>query len=218
MSQFASSWSNNEIGEVLKSADLLLEAVIAEGTKVYSTPPRDWTFFTRRCAMQSLNENAEVQFVSWMSGGVKIREIVKIIDTLKSLKESALHATWGESRVWGRSFIKNDTARLKDLLGGGCKIESASDSNPVLRIRSSKFALMPPERADGFSSQLLTPNDVAAILNVSRNTVIRHFREYPGVIDLSSHCRPAKRGQRAYRTIRIPRYVLERFLHKHRIQ
>ena len=57
--------------------------------------------------------------------------------------------------------------------------------------------------------QFYTPADVASILKVSTDTVLRKFSDYPGVIDLGT---PERKSKRRYRTLRIPREVLERFI------
>jgi hypothetical protein len=59
-----------------------------------------------------------------------------------------------------------------------------------------------------------TPAEVATMLKVSRDTVIRKFSDYPGVIDLGS---PERGTKRRYRTIRIPKDVFERFIVESRI-
>jgi hypothetical protein len=51
--------------------------------------------------------------------------------------------------------------------------------------------------------ELLTVSDVAEVLKVSEDTVIRRFANRPGVVDL---------GGGKYRVLRIPRPVLEKFI------
>jgi Helix-turn-helix domain len=62
--------------------------------------------------------------------------------------------------------------------------------------------------------EYLTPAEVAEILKVSLNTVIRRFENVPGVIDLGS---TEKMHRRRYRTLRIPRSVLNRFVAENRV-
>ena len=57
--------------------------------------------------------------------------------------------------------------------------------------------------------EYLTVAQVAASLKCSTDTVIRRFSNQPGVIDLGS---AEKQHKRQYRVLRIPRYVLNRFL------
>lgn len=64
-------------------------------------------------------------------------------------------------------------------------------------------------------SEFLTPAEVSSILKVSTDTVMRKFSKISGVIDLGS---PEGRFKRQYRTLRIPRAVLERFLIENRIK
>jgi Helix-turn-helix domain len=62
--------------------------------------------------------------------------------------------------------------------------------------------------------EYLTPAEVAEILKVSLNTVIRRFENVPGVIDLGS---TENMHKRRYRTLRIPRSVLNRFVAENRV-
>jgi len=59
--------------------------------------------------------------------------------------------------------------------------------------------------------ELLTPTEVAELLKVSRDSVLRWFGSRPGIIDLGSQ-EHMRRHKRRYRIIRIPRVELERFL------
>jgi hypothetical protein len=60
----------------------------------------------------------------------------------------------------------------------------------------------------------LTVSEVAAILRVSPDTVIRRFTDEAGVIDIGF---PESNRKRRYRVLRIPRYVLERVLESHKV-
>jgi hypothetical protein len=62
--------------------------------------------------------------------------------------------------------------------------------------------------------EMLTPREVAQILKVSVDTVIRRFGDMPGTINLGSE---ETFGKRRYRLLRIPRPVLEKFLIEKRI-
>ena len=62
--------------------------------------------------------------------------------------------------------------------------------------------------------EYLTVTQVAAILNVSTDTVIRRFGNESGVIDLGS---PETQRKRRYRLLRIPRYVLNRVLNHRKV-
>lgn len=59
-----------------------------------------------------------------------------------------------------------------------------------------------------------TPAEVAAILKVSRDTIIRKFADRPGVIDMGS---PENGRKRQYRTLRIPDEALQRFIVESRV-
>lgn len=63
-------------------------------------------------------------------------------------------------------------------------------------------------------SKFYTPREVAEILKVSTDTVLRKFSAVPGVIDLGN---PEDRKKRQYRTLRIPHEALERFIVESRI-
>jgi hypothetical protein len=58
-------------------------------------------------------------------------------------------------------------------------------------------------------SELLTVAQVASILQVSEDTVLRRFAKEKGVIDLGS---PETPRRRRYRLLRIPKTVVEKFL------
>ncbi|HUB78702.1 MAG TPA: helix-turn-helix domain-containing protein [Bryobacteraceae bacterium] len=62
--------------------------------------------------------------------------------------------------------------------------------------------------------EFLTIKEVAAVLKVSEDTVIRRFGNFPGVIDLS---RGEKTFKRRYRLLRIPKEALERFIIENRV-
>jgi Mn-dependent DtxR family transcriptional regulator len=55
----------------------------------------------------------------------------------------------------------------------------------------------------------LSVNEVAEILNVSRDTVTLRFENLDGVVDLGHE---ETRQKRRYRNLRIPRRVLEKYL------
>jgi hypothetical protein len=57
--------------------------------------------------------------------------------------------------------------------------------------------------------EYLTVEEVASILKVSTDTVIRKFENRPGVLDLGSG---EGRFKRRYRVLRIPRETLEQFI------
>jgi hypothetical protein len=61
-------------------------------------------------------------------------------------------------------------------------------------------------------AELLTVEQVAAILQVSPDTVTRRFAKVKGVVDLGSPETPRKRR---YRVLRIPRVVVERYVLEH---
>jgi hypothetical protein len=62
--------------------------------------------------------------------------------------------------------------------------------------------------------ELLTVREVAKLLKISPDSVTRRFQALPGVIDLGSK---ETRFRRAYKVLRIPRPVLEKFLHANRV-
>jgi hypothetical protein len=63
-------------------------------------------------------------------------------------------------------------------------------------------------------SEYLTPAEVASILKLSTDSIIRLFERYPGVIAIGKGESMLKRK---YRTVRIPRSALERFIVQHRV-
>jgi hypothetical protein len=58
-------------------------------------------------------------------------------------------------------------------------------------------------------SELLTVSQVAEVLKVSEETVVRRFSKYKGVVDLGTS---DSRDKRRYRVLRIPKTVVERYL------
>jgi hypothetical protein len=64
-------------------------------------------------------------------------------------------------------------------------------------------------------SEYLTPTEVADILKLSVDTVIRKFERRSGVLILG---RGESRFKRRYRTLRIPREALEKFIVETRVQ
>jgi Fic family protein len=64
-------------------------------------------------------------------------------------------------------------------------------------------------------SEYLTAAEAAAILKVSKNTIIRTFENRKGVLILGN---PESRFTRRYRTLRIPREVLGQYIAENRVQ
>jgi hypothetical protein len=63
----------------------------------------------------------------------------------------------------------------------------------------------------------MTPQDVADVLRVSTDTVMRWFSDREGVIDLGSP-EDLRGHKRRYRVLRIPRVVFERFIQENRVE
>jgi hypothetical protein len=63
--------------------------------------------------------------------------------------------------------------------------------------------------------EYMTVREVARILRISEDSVLRKFVRVSGVIDLSD---PPRHGRRPHRVLRIPRGVLARYLHEKRIR
>jgi hypothetical protein len=59
-----------------------------------------------------------------------------------------------------------------------------------------------------------TVREIAKILKVSPDTAARKFRDFPGVIDIGE---PETFSKRAYKVLRIPEQVLNKFLHENRV-
>jgi hypothetical protein len=58
------------------------------------------------------------------------------------------------------------------------------------------------------SNALLTTKDVADVLQISQDAVVRRFAKVEGVIDLGK----STLGVRRYRVLRIPKEIVERYL------
>jgi hypothetical protein len=63
-------------------------------------------------------------------------------------------------------------------------------------------------------SEYLTPAEVAAVLKVTPESVIKRFEKLPGVIDIGA---AEARFKRRYRVLRIPRETLNTFLVESRV-
>jgi hypothetical protein len=59
-------------------------------------------------------------------------------------------------------------------------------------------------------------NQVAELLQIGRDTVIRIFANQPGVLVLGSV--ETTRQRRKYRTLRIPATVLQRYINRHSVK
>lgn len=65
--------------------------------------------------------------------------------------------------------------------------------------------------------ELLSAQQVADLLGMALSTVIRHFADYPGVIDIGPPRHTRRKGRRTHRILRIPRSVLNRFLYERKV-
>jgi AraC-like DNA-binding protein len=77
---------------------------------------------------------------------------------------------------------------------------SSSEVEEGVSIRASRTTSV-------FNQHHYTVEDVATMLNMSRDSVTRLFREEDGVVKIT---RPGNRYKRTYTTIRIPESVLNR--------
>jgi hypothetical protein len=64
-------------------------------------------------------------------------------------------------------------------------------------------------------SEYLTPEEAAAILRVSPDTIMRKFEKRKGVLDLGT---PETRHKRRHRVLRIPRSVFDQFVSESRVR
>ena len=65
-------------------------------------------------------------------------------------------------------------------------------------------------------SEYLTVKQVAKILNIGYMTAAKHFRNMPGVLDIST-TKPT-RGKRKNQVLRIPKSVLNKFIYDRKIK
>jgi hypothetical protein len=65
------------------------------------------------------------------------------------------------------------------------------------------------------SKEFLTVHECASLLKVSRDSIIRWFENRPGVLSIGND---ETRFKRRYKTLRIPREVLEGFIVENRVQ
>lgn len=78
--------------------------------------------------------------------------------------------------------------------------------------------MIPAEQKENDRKDFYTPSEVAKMLQLHTSTVRKRFANVPGVIDLSVRGNSARRGKQPHRTLRIPREVLYRYLHDHKIR
>jgi len=71
----------------------------------------------------------------------------------------------------------------------------------------ASIAAIPPNATGTFAERHYTVAEVAAMWNLSKDTVRRMFQNEPGVLVLGARPSGRKRG---YLTLRIPQAVLER--------
>jgi len=71
------------------------------------------------------------------------------------------------------------------------------------------------DTSDYFTQPYLTPANVATILAVSEDTVMRHFATMDGVIDVGT---PGSMHKRRKRVLRIPQRTLEMYLAERRVK
>jgi hypothetical protein len=108
--------------------------------------------------------------------------------------------------------------KLKEKLSGmiqtirACADEFEDESNVLPWPEQNGFDIS-ASAAESYD-EYLTAAEVAAILKISTDSVIRKFESRPGVLDLGSS---ETRFKRRYRVIRIPRQTLERFILESRI-
>jgi len=207
-----------ELRRILNDADNRLRGLISHLDRILSTPTQSWTYETRKQAMKGLSVAAYgimEQLGFWMEQNVWIRGIVEIRGVVESVRTNAWHASLSESRIWGRTYLRQDLDKLIKLFGDGCECEmdmgsvDSSQAAQAIKYQFKERNEKPPE--------YLSVAEVANLLGVSRALVTRHFEHYPGVIDLSEK-KDRRSRIRRYRTLRIPRGVLNRFIHERRVR
>jgi hypothetical protein len=67
------------------------------------------------------------------------------------------------------------------------------------------------ERTLGTIEQHWSPAEIAKLLHVDVETVRRLFKDEPGIVVLQ---KPARKGKRPYRTMRIPQTVVNRVVRR----
>ncbi|MGA2337781.1 MAG: hypothetical protein WBQ19_01130 [Terriglobales bacterium] len=81
-----------------------------------------------------------------------------------------------------------------------------------LRLRNLDQVRMAEARAMPLADKLVyTVAEVSALMGFSTSTIIKLFRDEPGVIVLT---RPTEMHKRRYRSLRIPRAVYQRVLRR----
>jgi hypothetical protein len=114
-----------------------------------------------------------------------------------------IRATTEFLRTWGfEPPPKADQTALELLLSANA---SKRTPPPKARKPTRHRRSAVPRSSDSY----LSVREVASVLNVSTDTVIRNFAGLPGVVAFS---RPSTRRKRRYRTLRISPEALKQFL------
>lgn len=79
---------------------------------------------------------------------------------------------------------------------------------PALAQRSVSDEVWTELGALARSKPFWTPKELAEMLCCSISTVVRHFEDEPGTLDLNT--RSPRRGKKPHQTLRIPGSLLER--------
>jgi hypothetical protein len=213
--------TQQQIREILNSADQLLRGVIAAVRRIVDTPTRDWTFESRRHAMVGLNQaagEAAQIFGTWMERNVWIKDVGRICRLLESIKSEAWIASMGDSRFRGRNSLRHDLERLINALGNGCECEMTIQTPDDKSLRSSHDSVRrdipsPSERIDS-KNRPYTIRELAVLQNLSYQTIVRLYENEPGILVLQGSPEHQRKLKRRHRTIRVPHHVYLRVKHR----
>jgi len=214
--------------DTLGSVDALLRNVIAHVETNVNTPTREWSFASRKLSMENLVRRADQALVlleELIQRDVWIKHAFKFVDCVESIKCTARHACFGESRCWGRTDLRQAVARLKESFGNGCEFENEAvaakkEQPPGLQIPEPTLPGGRPRKTkEGI--QMVDENDrpysvkdLMVLHNLSHRAVVTLYENEPGVLILQASRDHQKKIGRRYRTIRVPQHVYRRVKHR----
>src|SRR5579871_6804222 len=112
----------------LKSADLVVRAVINQLETIVNKPTRDWDVAERKYAMEVLATTSATviaHFEECREKEILIRNAGRLVGCLDSIRTMARLASFGYgNRNWGRGHLKTDLQRLKIVFEDGCALDA----------------------------------------------------------------------------------------------
>ena len=197
---------------VLNAADEILRKVISQTEGVADKPAKEWTIAERRYSMEDLARaaaHAIKRFEEWSQRDVWIKNAGRIVGCLDSVRTTARHATFGPgSRTWGRTQLRSDVRELKRIFGDGCTLDPEAITHGGEQLpHSESTSTQAATPVVNTNERLYTVNELVALHNFSRRTIVRLYENEPGVQVLQASQEHQKKVGRRTRRLRVPRRV-----------